>query len=259
MSSRQHEPLRLVLPTGEELHGTLSFRGRVGPELVLYVHGFGSHHAGEKAQAIEAACARRGWSFAAFDFRGHGQSAGTLLHLCGSGLQADLDCAWAHIQERGARRLFLVGSSMGGWASSWFAVRHAAEVAALVAIAPAFDFLGRRWDEVDEQQRRAWRDTGRLRFRNQWLDVELGHGLIEERDQFRVEDLAARWATPLLVFHGLRDETVPWREALDFVARCDFPDVELRLFKNGDHRLLALKDEMTEEACRFFERCGAAR
>ena len=41
---------------------------------------------GEKTQAVEAACAARGWAFAAFDFRGHGTSAGTMLDLRPSGL-----------------------------------------------------------------------------------------------------------------------------------------------------------------------------
>jgi alpha-beta hydrolase superfamily lysophospholipase len=257
MSARQHEPLRLALPGGEELCGALSFAGRVGPGLVLYVHGFGSHHAGNKSQALEADCARRGWPFAAFDFRGHGRSGGTMLQLRGRGLQDDLDCAWEHLRRRGARRLFLTGSSMGGWAGAWFATRRPQEVAALVAIAPAFDFLGRHWAALDEGEQRAWRETGRRRVQNQWLDVELGYGLAEERDAFRVEDLAARWATPLLIFHGLRDNAVPWRESVDFAAACAFPDVEVRLFKDGDHRLLALADEMAEEACRFFQRHGA--
>ena len=31
------------------------------------------------------------------------------------------------------------------------------------------------------------------------------------------------------------------------------PHIELRLFKNGDHRLLAFKDQMAEAACAFFQ------
>ena len=97
-------------------------------------------------------------------------------------------------------------------------------------------------------------DTGLLRFRNEWLDVELGYGLMEERERFSFDQLASEWATPLLIFHGLRDETVPYEDSLELVRRSGFPEVELRLFKDGDHRLLALKDEMAEEACRFFAR-----
>jgi fermentation-respiration switch protein FrsA (DUF1100 family) len=45
-----------------------------------------------------------------------------------------------------------------------------------------------------------------------------------------------------------------WTESLDFVQRVGFPDIELRLYKDGDHRLVAWKDELAEESCRFFAR-----
>jgi alpha-beta hydrolase superfamily lysophospholipase len=141
---------------------------------------------------------------------------------------------------------------MGAWASAWFALRHREEVPAVAALAPAFAFLERRWEALTEEQRAAWRDSGRVRVCNEWLDVEVGYGLMEERGQFAAERLAAGWATPLLVFHGMRDETVPYRDSLEFVERCAYPGIEVRLYRAGDHRLLAYKDEMAEEACRFF-------
>jgi pimeloyl-ACP methyl ester carboxylesterase len=256
MSARRDESVRLKMADGGELAGSLSYTGEVGPALVLYAHGFGSGPTGNKADAVAAACAHRDWPYAAFAFRGHAPSSCTMRELTGSGLQEDLERAWAYLAGRGVRRLFLVGSSMGGWAGAWFALRHPKEVAALAALAPAFRFLERRWEERSEAERRAWRQTGRLRLSNQWLDVELGYALMEERERFAAEALAAGWATPLLIFHGMRDEAVPYEDSLDFVRRVSFPDVELRLLKDGDHRLLALKEEMAESACRFFARRG---
>ena len=126
----------------------------------------------KKVEAVRAARSRRGWGFAAFDFRGHGESSGTLLDLRGSGLQADLESVRLYLAERGVQQLFLVGSSMGGWASSWFAQSHPESVLAMVLIAPAFRFLQRRWEEADESTRQTWQQTGRIRVRTEWLDVE---------------------------------------------------------------------------------------
>ncbi|MBY0227753.1 MAG: alpha/beta hydrolase, partial [Gemmataceae bacterium] len=84
---------------------------RRGPACVLYVHGFGSEHRGSKAQDLRRACAAAGMGFAAFDFRGHGASSGTMRDLRASGLQADLDAVADHLR---AERLYLFGSSMGG-------------------------------------------------------------------------------------------------------------------------------------------------
>jgi pimeloyl-ACP methyl ester carboxylesterase len=240
----------LPLPSGGFLRGTVDRTG--GPCSVLYVHGFGSDRKGVKAEAVRTVCARRKWSFAAFDFRGHGDSSGAMTDLRGSGLQADLEAVREWLAGRGVRRLFLVGSSMGGWAGAWFALGHPEEVAALALIAPAFRFLQRRWEAAAEEDRRSWERTGRLRFRNQWLDVELGYGLVAERDAFDPDKLADGWRTPALIFHGMRDEAVPWRDTLALVERAAYPGIETRLLRGGDHRLQEYAGEMAEESCRFF-------
>jgi pimeloyl-ACP methyl ester carboxylesterase len=242
----------LPVETGGHLEGSVALAG--GPDAVLYVHGFGSDRWGVKAQALRVACARRGWNFAAFDFRCHGGSSGAMVELRGSGLQADLEAIRLYLARQGARRLFLAGSSMGGWASAWYALAHPDEVPALVLMAPAFRFLQRRWDDLDEAARRAWQESGRLRLRNQWIDVEVGHGLVAERADFDPERLAERWRTPALIFHGMRDETVPWQDTLALVERAGYPHIEVRLLRDGDHRLLAYAEEMAEEGCRFFGR-----
>jgi pimeloyl-ACP methyl ester carboxylesterase len=239
----------IPLPAGGYL--AADFDPRPGPFGVVWVHGFGSHRGGEKAAAVRAECGRRGWPFLAADFRGHGQSSGTMPDLRASGLLADLAAARDFLAGRGVTRLGLIGSSMGGFAAAWFA-RQAPEVVGCVLLAPAFGFLDRRWGELTEEAREAWRRTGRRRVTNEWVDVEIGYGLVEERDPFTPERLAAGWHTPALIVHGCRDDAVPVEDSLSFLRRVDYPDVELRLFKSGDHRLTAYKDEIAAEAGRFF-------
>jgi uncharacterized protein len=253
MAERRTESWHLPLDGGAVLSGGLSYTSVVGTAAVVFIHGFGSTRIGEKAEAVEEACARRGWTYAAFDFRGHGESSGTLLELRATGLQEDLERVSAELAKRGAARLFLVGSSMGGFVSAWFARRHPDVVPACAFLAPALNFGG-RWSRLSETERHKWKETGRLRVRNQWVDVEVGPGLLEEADQFRVEDLAAGWCTPLLIFHGMRDDTVSYTDSLDLLQRTSYPQIELHLFKDGDHRLVAYKEEMAEAICRFFAR-----
>jgi fermentation-respiration switch protein FrsA (DUF1100 family) len=73
-------------------------------------------------------------------------------------------------------------------------------------------------------------------------------------DQFPVERVAAELSRPLLIFHGLLDDIVPYQQSVVFAERANHPEIEVRLFKNGDHRLLAYKNEMAEAACVFFAR-----
>jgi pimeloyl-ACP methyl ester carboxylesterase len=253
---RTHEAIHLPLGAGGTLRGQLSHAGEPGGGAVLYVHGFGSVRGGGKSAALEAACARRGWTFVAFDFRGHGESSGSMLELRGSGLLEDLEAARTYLDGRGFRRLYLVGSSMGGWAASWFTLRHPGAVPACVLLAPAFDFPRGIWARLDEAERRAWRRTGRLRLRNDWVDVEVGYGLIEDADQFPVERLAGAWRTPLLIVHGMRDDVVPYAGSVALVERMTYSDVELRLLKKGEHRLEGFWEEVGEAACAFFARRG---
>jgi pimeloyl-ACP methyl ester carboxylesterase len=253
MGKRCQESPRLPYPAGGALQAYLSYANGPGEWAVLYVHGFSSTRSGEKSVALEEACARRNWTFVSFDFRGHGESTGSLLELRGSGLLEDLDTIREWLASRGVTRLCLVGSSMGGWAAAWFAASRPETVQACVLIAPAFNFLRLRWDRMTEEERNQWRETGRLRIHGAWSDVEIGYGGIEELDQFPVGHLAARLSRPTLIFHGMLDDVVPYTNSLAFLELAVHPGIELRLFKNGDHRLLPLKDTMAEAACDFFQ------
>ena len=42
---------------------------------------------------------------------------------------------------------------------------------------------------------------------------------------------------PVRLLHGQCDDAVPWRLALDIAARITGDDVQVRLIKDGDHRL----------------------
>lgn len=242
----------ISLPGGTHLTGTYR-AGTERPELaVLWVHGFGSHRGGEKAEALRAECARRGWTFAAFDFRGHGASSGNMHDLRASGLLEDLTAVRDWLEERGHVRLGLVGSSMGGFASAWFAKANPERVVGCVFLAPAFGFLDRRWNNLTPEEQIAWARTGQRLVKNEWVSVEIGIGLIEERARFRPEELVSGWRTASLLFHGLADDVVPDSDSLFFARRVEYPHVELRLLKDGDHRLTAYKDAIAGATGAFF-------
>jgi pimeloyl-ACP methyl ester carboxylesterase len=177
-----------------------------------------------------------------------------MLDLKGSQLLADLDAVYGFLAQHGVTRLGLVGSSMGGWASAWYAFQHADRVAATALIAPGFHFLTARWDRLNEAERQRWKQEGFLRIRNDWVDVDLGYGLVEEAPQFTHEALLQGLTRPTLIFQGMKDDIVPYTRVLSFVERFACPHIELRLYKDGDHRLTDRKEEMAEAACGFIAR-----
>jgi alpha-beta hydrolase superfamily lysophospholipase len=127
-----------------------------------------------------------------------------------------------------------------------------------VFVAPGFGFLERRWSTLTDAERDEWRRTGRRRITNEWVDLEVGYGLVEEREAFAPSALAAGWAHPALLFHGCADDLVPDADSLAFLRSVEYPDVELRLLKSGDHRLTVYKEEIAAAAGQFFARLLAA-
>jgi len=221
---------------------------------IIFAHGLASTRGGEKATVMKAECERRGWAFGAIDFRGHGESGGRMIDLRGSQLLEDLDAITGFALARAAGPLFIFGSSMGGWAAVWFSALHREKVSACAVAAPAFGFLQR--PDISPEEKEQWRQTGRLRIQNDSYDYELGYGLIEEADEFDVKILSARFQTPLLIFHGMKDEVVPYPGSVQFASQCASADVEVRLFKSGDHRLNTEKESIARSACDYFSSYG---
>jgi pimeloyl-ACP methyl ester carboxylesterase len=254
MNERRGETVRLPMLDGGSLHVYLSFDRPDQDFAVVYIHGFGSTRSGQKAEALEAACRRRCWTFASFDFRGHGQSSGSLLELRGTGLLEDIETVRDYLVGRGIRRLCPVGSSMGGWAAAWFTLRHPQIVPACILIAPALDFLRSRWAMLTPAQKEQWQETGKLRVQSEWVNAEIGYGVAEERDAFPATQLAAELSRPILIFHGLKDDVVDPAHSLNLARNALSAATEVRFFGKGGHRLLAFADEMAEETCRFLAR-----
>ena len=256
MVQRQFEHPSIVVGGRLRLRGCLNFTGTVGPAAVLFVHGFGSQCDGEKFKALEVSCSALGWTLAAFNLRGHGDSDGTLGDLSGDGVQEDLDAIWDYLAGRGVHRLFLVGSSMGGWAAGWFAVRHPEIVTACAAIAPAFAFPHVRWERLTEEERQNWRRQRLVSIRNEarGTDEQLDFALIEEMPRFHPGLLASRWSARLLVFHGMLDDVVPYTASLAFVEQLTEVEASVVLYRLGDHRLHWYRHEMARGICQFFNR-----
>ncbi|MFN0120947.1 MAG: alpha/beta hydrolase [Blastocatellia bacterium] len=253
---RTQDNIDITAPDGQHIRGVYSHSGATAP-LVIFAHGFGSTRHGEKAAALENECARRGWGFIGFDFRGHGASAGVMRELRAARLLEDMDLILARAATRSAGPVFLVGSSMGGWATAWTATRHPARIAACALIAPAFSFPELR--QITPAARAACLRRGWMRFQNEYLDVEISAALLSDTAQFPPASLLGGFHTPCLIFHGMRDGIVPHGGSMDFVSRCAETDIELRLYKTGDHRLNEIRREIAAGACDFFAARMAVR
>lgn len=223
---------------------------------ILYLHGFGSHQSGEKAEFFRARAREAGLPFCSFDFQGHGDSGGSLAELTLTRNLADAARVHGWLAEHGVSRLAILGSSMGAGTGLWYAALHPEAIAAGLHIAPALDLDRALLAWAGPERTRTWRETGRIHFQNEFVSSELSWSLIEDLRAHPAEQLAQRLRTPALLLQGKRDTSVSWRQVADFTARCRAEAIELHLFADGDHRLTDRKARLWDLMLEFLHGRG---
>jgi pimeloyl-ACP methyl ester carboxylesterase len=165
----------------------------------------------------------------AFDPRGHGESSGTIEGLT---LERHLeDLASVHAFARDLHpRIIGIGSSLGALALAAFAAKDPRSIEFFVGIGAAFGFY-ERWSRVPASQRPAAMTAKAMRS---------ARGA-------RTAVLARRFRVPALLWHGMRDDAVPWQHCARFAAAAEAP-IELRLLSAGDHRLTQWKELIAAES-----------
>jgi pimeloyl-ACP methyl ester carboxylesterase len=139
-----YQAVRFQAEDGVELVGRLWGDGDVG---VILAHGFSQGQAQDNWLPFPAVLAERGYLVLTFNFRGFCDSEG-----CSEG-DMELENNWrdamaavALLEERGAKKIFLIGASMGGLAVLRAARMPGVDVAGVVSLAtpqfPSKYYLG---------------------------------------------------------------------------------------------------------------------
>ncbi|HEX9753290.1 MAG TPA: alpha/beta hydrolase [Methyloceanibacter sp.] len=207
---------------------------------LLWLPGFLSDMASTKALALADWAKANRLPILRFDYSGHGQSEGDLLHASiGDWLEeafAALDC----LRER---RTILVASSMGGWIALLLARKLAREselgrLAGLVLIAPAWDMTERlMWHRLTPEMKETIERDGVYYEPSLYGDpYPITKHLIEEGRSHLIGVNTLDLDLPVRILQGMCDPDVPWGHALDLVDLLCCDDVELTLIKDGDHR-----------------------
>ena len=154
-----------------------------GNRVAVFVHGFASNRRGEKAAFFADRFQAVGWHFLSLDMRGHGDSSGGMDALTLTRCIADLSAALDWLPEETGTPL-LIPSSMGGAVAAWYHLLNPGRVGGMACIAPSFYFPNQLRSELPGEELQAWRETGLRRIQNEWLDVQVGYGLMEDAEAY---------------------------------------------------------------------------
>jgi pimeloyl-ACP methyl ester carboxylesterase len=205
---------------------------------VVFLPGYMSDMAGSKATAVFDWCAANGRECLLLDYSGCGESDGDFA--AGSlGKWAGEVLALIAAQVA-AKRVVLVGSSMGGWLMLLVGARLSDglddRLAGLVGIAAAPDFTD--WGYTDEQK--AALAAGETIFE----DNPYGPEPTPTHAAFWADGQANRLLAaempidcPVRLLHGELDADVPPDVSFRLARALRSEDVQVTLVKGGDHRL----------------------
>lgn len=217
---------------GQTLRGVLHHPpGSPWPAAAILCHGMESNKESEKLVALSRRLAEQGVLALRFDFACAGESSGRFEEITYSGEVEDLKAAFGLMLQYPARKIGILGSSMGGTVALLFAAEEP-RLASLVTIAAPLHPEKITDKLLSRAEVQKWRQSGFVVYHGQRINVSL----LDDLQKIHVAEAAKKISCPALVIHGDADETVPVEEAHELYAQLRGPK-RIRILKGADHRL----------------------
>lgn len=210
------------------VYGKVAFPEGEGPwPIVIFSHGFSASRVYDSG--MERAFVERGLAFAAFDFCSGvegSRSSGTTKEMSvlteAEDLKAVID--WTrtlkHVDDS---RIFLLGSSQGGYVSTYVASKQPDDIAALALFFPAFN-IG------DDARARVAACGGTIPEEMQIGPLIIGRRYNEDALAVDIFEHIGEYPGDVLIVHGAQDSIVPaeysFRAARTFPGNCKLEIIE---------------------------------
>lgn len=204
-----------------KIAGTL----RIAPDsdtLVILLHGFSSSQTNSTNSALFSAIAARGFTSLAFDFRGCGESSGSLGSTTISTGLLDARAVLSAAERQNGQsfaQLRAIGSSFGGAVA--VALAQEREVRSLGLKAPMLDIEAAQRYRRSRSEMEQWEHDGSLPIDTSQGTVSVSWDYVSDSRRFDLFSPALLRRSDALAFvaHGTEDEVVPLEQSRDFVSR----------------------------------------
>ena len=136
--------------------------------------------------------------------------------------------------------VILVGSSMGGWISTLAALKRKKKVKGLILIAPAIDMTENlMWQKFSFKEKKELNKKGYIERYVEEYDssYRITKKFIEDGKKHLILKDKIKLNIPIRIFHGVEDDSVPWKLSLDLMSSFTSSDMNISFNKTGDHSL----------------------
>ena len=207
-----------------------------GP-VVVFLPGYKSDMAGTKATMLSDFCRQNGYACLLFDYSGHGVSDGEFVD--GTIGRWSLDATEVIKHAVNQQQVILVGSSMGGWVMLLCALELKKQVSGMLGIAVAPDFTeDLMWNTFSKDQRAQLEKEGVVYLSSDYDEpYPVTYKAIVDGRENCLLNKQINIDCPARFIHGMLDEDVPWQTSLNTLNQLRSTNIQLRLLKDGDHRL----------------------
>ncbi|MEY2343102.1 alpha/beta fold hydrolase [Acidithiobacillus sp. IBUN Pt1247-S3] len=227
-------PLEIQVPNGELVRGY--FQDSKNSAIGVFLPGFASDLHGSKSQLLARFAQQRQRSWARFDYRGMGISAGTFSELS---ISRYLEDVGAVIQTLPPRPILLLGSSMGGWVATRAAQFWPERVRALLLIAPAYNFIQDYFHGLPIDAQLAWQDSGfhAWQLGDNGPTFQLGFNAVRDAANHNLLLAPPKLDIPVTILHGSADDAVPLQRSFAFARQAQARPLVIQTLYGVGHRL----------------------
>jgi pimeloyl-ACP methyl ester carboxylesterase len=216
---------------------------------IIFLSGFMSNMQGGKAIFLQKLCEERQIPYIRFDYIGTGESSGNIED---GNISLWKDNALKIMELAEAKKVILIGSSMGGWLATLIAQQMPERIASIIGIASAPDFTEKLiWQMLDKNAQSEIIKNGFYQMPSQYCNDPEGHDsgykitklLIEDgRKNLILNKDNLKIKCPVTLIHGTEDEDVPYSFSIDLADKIESKDVEIILKKGSKHRMSSPED-----------------
>jgi pimeloyl-ACP methyl ester carboxylesterase len=203
----------------------------------VWLCGYHSDFSGSKAQTVAETAKENGVSSLLFDYSGTGVSEGNFEDGTISKWLQDTEFM---IEQQAKGDLIFLGSSMGGWLSLLFAIKHPERVKALILLAPAPDFTSDlMWDRFPKDAQEEMLKNGYWLRETEYDEngYKVTLDLIDDGKKHLILHDEINIDVPVKIIHGMNDTDVPYERSIELMHNLKTNDVHLYYIKDGNHRL----------------------